>query len=92
MRIKEREINNKKNDPTKLMKIVLFWTIFLFIVFLSKKVISYPKDNIDFLIKNLLSFICAVIVTGVMLHFLKEMTLKICIPIIWFLTILLIGV
>ena len=82
-------MDHKEKDPSKLIKIILFWTIFLFVVFLSKKIISYPKDNFDFLLKNLLLFICTIILTGIALKFLRERTLKIIIPIIWIITILL---
>jgi len=90
MQINARGINDKKKEASRLTKIVLFWTIFLFVVFLSKEIIGYPKDGINFLLKNLVSFICAIILTGAMIQFLGERALKISIPIIWLLTILLI--
>lgn len=90
MQINAKRINNKIKEPGKLLKIVLFWTNFLFVVFLSKKILSYPKGNIDFLLKNLLSFICAIILTATMVNFLSQRDLKISIPIIWIITILLI--
>ena len=80
---------DKREKPGTILKILLFWTIFIFIVFLVKRVIGYPKGNIDFLIKNILSFFCAVILSGGMLHFLSTKSLRLSIPIIWTLTIIL---
>jgi hypothetical protein len=72
------------------LKIILFWTNFFFILFLSKKIIgNYSEDN-EFIIKNLLFFFCAIIFTGAMLHFLKLRYLKLSIPLIWIITILLV--
>ena len=88
-----RETNkSREKEPGKFIKIVLFWTIFLFIIFIGKRIIGYPKDNLDFIVKNLLSFACAVILSGTMLHFCSVKSLKLSIPIIWLLTILLIIV
>jgi hypothetical protein len=90
MRVDMKNARKEKGGPSKLIKITLFWSIFLFIVFLSKRIISFPTGNIDFLVKNLLSFICALITTAIMIHFLKERAIKISIFIVWFVTILLI--
>jgi hypothetical protein len=89
------QVNQKKNrggdkGPGSLFKIILFWTIFLFIIFLGKRIIDYPKDNFDFIVKSLLSFACTVILSGTMLHFFRLKALKLSIPIIWLLTVLLI--
>jgi len=88
MQIKQK--SSKIREPGKILKIILFWTILLFIIFLSKKIIGYPKSNIDFIVKNLLSFACTIILSGVMLHFLNVRLLMLSIPIVWFLTFLLI--
>lgn len=86
-----QETNKSKDkEPGKILKILLFWTTFLFIVFLGKRIIGYPKGNFDFIVKTLLSFSCAVILSGAILHFLSLKSLKLSIPIIWLLTILLI--
>jgi hypothetical protein len=78
-----------KYEPTKVVKIVLFWANFLLVVFLSKKIISPPKGSIDFLIQSLLSFVCAIIITGIMIQYSTERVLKISIIIAWIVTILL---
>jgi len=83
---------DRENEPSKVLKILLFWTIFIFIIFLGKRIIGFPKGNFDFIVKNILSFACAVILSGAMLHFLSVKSLKLSIPIIWILTILLIFV
>jgi hypothetical protein len=77
-----------KNEPSKVIKVILFWSNWLLAVFLSKQITSSPKGNIDFFIKNLASFICAAVVTGIMLHFFSGKVLKIMIVLIWITTIL----
>jgi hypothetical protein len=79
----------KGEQPGTILKIVLFWTIFIFIVFLMKRVLGYSKGNFDFIIKDILSFLCAVILSGSLLHFFSVKSLRISIPIIWILTIML---
>ena len=80
---------DKGQEPGNILKILLFWTIFIFIVFLVKRIIGYPKGNFDFIIKNILAFVCTIILSGAMLHFLSVKSLKISIPIIWISTIVL---
>jgi len=92
MQVNQETIKGKEKEPGNLLKILLFWTIFLFIIFIGKRIIGFPKGNFDFIVKSLLSFACAVILSGTMLHFLSVKSLKISIPIIWILTILLIVV
>jgi hypothetical protein len=89
MQVSQETNKSREKEPGKILKIVLFWTVFLFIIFLGKRIIGYPKDNFDFIVNNLLSFACAVILSGSMLHFLSAKLLKLSIPIIWLLTILL---
>jgi|GEM_PF-2863503 hypothetical protein len=87
--IQKTEIDKRK-EPGTLLKILLFWTIFIFIVFLVKRIIGYSKGNFDFIIKNILTFVCTIILSGGLLHFLSVKSLRISIPIIWILTIMLI--
>ena len=92
MQVTEDTNKGREKEPSKLLRILLFWTIFLFIIFIGKKIIGFPKGNIDFIVKNLLSFVCTIILSGTMLHFLSIKSLKLSIPIIWILTIILIIV
>jgi hypothetical protein len=47
-----------KYKPRNAIKIVLFFGNWLFVLLLSRRVISPPKGEIDFLVKNLgLSFL-----------------------------------
>ena len=88
MQVKKAEVGDRKK-PGKFLKGSLFWSVFLFVVFLSKQIVGYPKGGIDFIISNLLSFIFAIVLAGTMLHFMKSRTLKLTIPLIWILIILL---
>lgn len=67
----------------KLPQIFLFWSTWLFIVFLSKRIISPPSDNSDFLFKNIASFITAIILTGAIIHFLPKKFYIILIPLLF---------
>ena len=73
--------NKVKSDPrNKLMKILLFLSNWLFLVFLSKRFISPPGDGGDFLLKNITTFFGAVIVTGFIIHFLSRKIIRLLIP------------
>ena len=91
MRKKNSNITDAKTKykPRYAIKIVLFWSNWLFVVFLSKRVTSPPQGEIDFLVKNLDSFIFALIITTVTLRCFPEGVLKISIIMVWIVTILL---
>ncbi len=72
---------------TKIMKILLFWSNWLLVLFLGKRFIGSPRDNVDFLLKNLGTFGIALIATGVMLHYLQGKVLKIIMVAIWIITL-----
>jgi len=75
------ELNNQnKFKLKKFPEILLFWSTWLFVIFLSKRIISVPSDNANFLLKNLGSFISAIILTGAMIHFLPKKIYLVLIP------------
>lgn len=80
-------MNGEEKNAEKIIKIILFLSVFLFVVFISKKIIESPKGNIDFLIKNLISFICAIIITGIILQYLNKKYVRLIIPLMWIATI-----
>jgi len=90
MQVSQETNKVKEKEPGNILKILLFWSIFLFIILIGKRIIGYPKGNFDFIVKNLLSFVCTVILSGAMLHFLSIKALRLSIPIVWLLTVLLI--
>jgi len=90
MQVSQETNKVKEKEPGNILKILLFWSIFLFIILIGKRIIGYPKGNFDFIVKNLLSFVCTVILSGAMLHFLSVKALRLSIPIVWLLTVLLI--
>ena len=92
MQLNKNTNKDREKAPSKMLKILLFWSIFLFVIFLGKRFTAFPKGNFDFLIKNILSFASAAILSGAMLHFLSIKSLRLSIPIIWVLTVLLIVV
>jgi hypothetical protein len=81
----------KKPDLGKAMKIVLFWSNWLLVLFLGRRLFGSPGDNVDFLLKNLGTFAVAIIATAVMLHYLQGKVIRITIVAIWIAT-LLVGV
>ena len=73
----------------KLIKIVLFWSIFLFAVCLETAIFSSPKGGFGVLVRGLIVFTFTVIITGIMLKYGSAKVLKIGIVITWVITILL---
>jgi len=56
----------------KIVKTLLFFSNWLFLVFLSKRFISPPAGNIDFLLKNIATFFVALVMTGFMIYFFSK--------------------
>jgi len=88
MQIVKNDQEEKK--PGNILKIFMFWSIFFLVIFLGKKLFASPEDNVDFIVMNLLSFGCTVVLSGILLHFLSIKSLKISLLFIWAATILLI--
>ena len=82
-------LSNAERVPSKAIKIVLFWNNWLLVLFLSKRFIGSPKDNVDFLLKNLAASVIAIIGTAVMFRYLHRVILKVTIVAIWIVTILI---
>ena len=80
---------NAERVPGKAIKIVLFWSNWLLVLFPSKRFIGPPADNVDFLPKNLATFVIAIIGTAVMLRYLHGVILKVTIAAVWIVTILI---
>jgi hypothetical protein len=80
---------NAERVPSRAIKIVLFWSNWLLVLFLGKRFMGSPGDNVDFLLKNLGTFLIAIIGTAVMLRFLQGVILKVTIGAIWIVTILI---
>ena len=60
-----------KSYPGKALKILLFWSNWIFIIFLSKIILSNPAGNLDFAFRAISTFFVSAILTGSMLHFLS---------------------
>lgn len=65
----------------KGVKTLLFFANWLFIVFLSRRLISPPQGELDFLVKNIAAFLVATVMTGLMIHFSSRKTMILLIPI-----------
>jgi len=67
-------MTEKSNSPNKLKEklpqILLFWSTWIFVVFLSKKIFSAPSNGAGFLFKKIATFITAIILTGAMIRFI----------------------
>ena len=77
----------QQHEVSKVIKIVLFWSNWLLVLFFSKRFIGSAGDNVDFLLKNLGTFAVAIIATAVMLHYLQNKVIKITIVAIWIVTL-----
>lgn len=76
--------NQKTNVPGNiLLKIFLFWSVFILVVFFEKKFFKYPSDNYDYLIKNLATFMFTVIITGSILKFVNNKTIIFVLASLW---------
>jgi len=72
----------KKGDLIgNVVKTFLFFSNWLFVLFLSKRLISPPAGNIDFLSKNVATFFVALVMTGLMIHFFSRKVMILLIPI-----------
>ncbi len=65
----------------KIVKTLLFFSNWLFLVSLSKRLISPPSGNVEFLLKNITTFFVALVMTGLMIHFFSRKVMILCIPI-----------
>ncbi len=80
---------NGERVPRKAIKIVLFWSNWVLVLFLGKRFASSPGDEVNFLLKNLATLVIALIGTAVMLRYLRGVILKVTIAVIWIVTILI---
>jgi hypothetical protein len=72
----------KKGDLIgKVVNTFLFFSNWLFVLFLSKRIISPPAGNIDFLWKNVATFFVALVTTGLTIHFFSRKVMILLIPI-----------
>jgi hypothetical protein len=71
----------KKPGPKgKWVKILLFWANWLFVVFLSKRLISPPAGGLDFVVKNIGTFLVALVMTALIIHFSPRKAVIVLIP------------
>lgn len=68
-------------QSSKGVKTLLFFANWLFVVFLSKRFVSSPQGELDFLVKNIGAFLLASVMTGVMVHFSSRKAMILLIPI-----------
>jgi len=73
--------HKRKAEPKgKGLKILLFFANWLFVVFLSKKLISPPAGGLDFVLKNIGTFLVAFAMTSLMIHFFSRKAAIVLIP------------
>jgi|WetSurMetagenome_2_1015567.scaffolds.fasta_scaffold1605108_2 hypothetical protein len=80
--------SGKAPKLSKLLKILLFWSVFIFVISVSKKIFGSSNSNADFIAQSLTTFFCTIAICGAMFHFLSVNYLKLSIPLIWILTVL----
>ena len=77
------DVTYKKNaEPKgKVVRILLFWANWLFVIFLSKRLVSPPTGNLDFVVKNIGTFFVAVVMTALIILFFSRTVIILLIPI-----------
>jgi len=83
---------NGERVPSKAIKIILFWSNWLLVLFLGRRFMGSPGDGFNFLLKNLGTSTIAIIATVVMLRYLHGVIFKLTIAAIWIVTILIAAV
>jgi hypothetical protein len=78
----KNDVTNKREPEPKNkgLKSLLFFANWLFVVFLSKKFISPPAGDLDFVLKNLGTFFFALVMTALMIHFSPRKAVIVLIP------------
>ena len=66
---------------SKVVKALLFFANWLLVLFLSKKFVSPPQGELDFLLKNIGAFLLASVMTGITVHFSSRKAMILLIPI-----------
>ena len=64
----------------KGLKSLLFFANWLFVLFLSKKLISPPAGGLDFVVKNIGTFLVALVMTALIIHFSPRKAVIVLIP------------
>ncbi len=84
-------IHERKGESKggKGLKGLLFFANWLFIVFLSKKFISPPGGNLDFVLKNTGTLFIAVVMTALMNLFFPRKAVMVLIPIMVLLAVIM---
>ncbi len=72
--------NTKIEPKGKVLKSLLFFANWLFFVLLSKKFISSPAGAMDFVVKNIATFVVALVMTVLMIHFFSRRAVIVLIP------------
>jgi len=80
-------VEKEAKQSNKGVKTLLFFANWLFVVFLSKRFVSPPEGELDFLLKNIGTFLLASIMTVIMAHFSSRKTMILLIPIMVFLSV-----
>lgn len=74
--------HDKKGDLIgRVAKTFLFFSNWLFVLLFSKRLISPPGGNTDFLLKNVATLFVALVMTGLMIHFFSRKVMIVFIPI-----------
>jgi hypothetical protein len=80
MKMDDVTYDGRRDLKSKGLKGLLFLVNWLFFVFLSKKLISPPAGNLDFVVKNIGTFLVALVMTAVIIHFSPRKAVIVLIP------------
>ncbi len=76
------DVTHKRGGETKdrRLRSFLFFSNWLFVVFLSKRLISPPAGGLDFVVKNIGTFLVAWVMTDLMIYFSPKKVIIVLIP------------
>ena len=80
MNMDDATYKRKAGSKGKGLKSLLFFANWLFVVFLSKKLIAPPAGGLDFVVKNIGTFLVALVMTSLIIHFCPRKAVIILIP------------
>jgi hypothetical protein len=82
---RDKDIENpggtrKAERTNKAVKPLLFFANWLFVLFLSKRLIGPPEGNLGFLANNIGTLLVTILLTGFMVYFFSRRTMIALIP------------
>ncbi len=72
----------------RALAIALVWCNWLLLVFVGKRLLP-PSHGVLYILENVGTFVCALVISGLMLHFFSKSIIGIAIPLILLVTLVI---